>query len=322
MTAIVLERARTLREYRLEVPEAEYGHLLIRVEYGCVLDRDLDAFYHGTGKMPRVFGSALVGTVVDGTRVDGTGSARIIPFGGGAGSPLQAGTRVMVFFDGTHDGALREYVVVPESRCHALPAGIPEDRLPLLPDAAIAAGVLARLGVTSGHTLLVLGARAAGVVLSVVAQWMGVQVVLADPSQPRLHQAQELGIQHTINPITASLPEELEWFTGGRVDFVVDTSGDPEFMPAAIAAMPPGSVLGLTVPVDYPFSFTDIVEKDIGVQSLMDVEPNSAVAVELADSVDLNRLISRSVPLIEMPAVVPVVIRERGTFLRLVGYTS
>ncbi len=321
MTAIVLERARTLREYWLEVPEVAYGHLLIQVEYGCVLDRDLDAFYHGTGKMPRVFGSALVGTILDGTRVAGAGSARIIPFGG-ADRRLQAGTRVMVFFDGTHDGALREYVVVPESRCHVLPAEIPEERLPLLPDAAIAAGVLTRLGVTAGHILLVLGARAAGVVLSVVAQWMGAQVVLADPSQPRLHQAEELGIQHTINPITASLPEELEWFTGGRVDFVVDTSGDPEFMPAAIAAMPPGSVLGLTVPVDYPFSFSDIVDNDIGVQSLTDAEPSSAVAVELAASVDLNRLISRSVPLIEMPAVVPAVIRERGTFLRLVGYTS
>jgi len=315
MTAIVLERARTLREYRLDAPAVEYGHTRIRVEYACVLDRDLDAFYHGRGKMPRVFGSALLGTVMGENREE-----RIIPFRPGTGGAPTAGTRVIVYFDDTQDGALREYVVVPEHRCHPLPQTVEEEHVPLLPDAALAAGALERLGITAEQTLVVLGARASGIVLSMVAQAAGVTVVLVDPSRPRLHNAEELGIQHTINPIAASLPEELEWFTGGQVDFVVDTSGDPEFMPAAIASMHRGSVLGLTTPIDYPFNFSEVAEADISVVSLTEVQPNSSAAVELTRGLPLDRLVSRSVPFIEIPAVVPAVMRERGTFLRLVGY--
>ncbi|MFW5694971.1 MAG: zinc-binding dehydrogenase [Alkalispirochaeta sp.] len=316
MTAIVLERARTLREYRLDTPAVEYGHVLIRVEYACVLDDDLDAFYYGYGKVPRVFGSAMVGTVVAGPK-----AGRIVPFrGSGAGGALGAGTRVMGFFDDTQDGALRDYAVVPEDRCHVLPPDIREDRVPLIPDAARAAGIVRRLGIAPGQTLVVLGARATGVVLSLIAQAAGATVVLVDPSRSRLNGAEELGVHHTINPIAASLPEELDWFIGGRVDFVVDTSGDPEFMPAAVASLHRGSVLGLTGPMDYPFNLSEIAETGICIQGLTETEPAGAAAVDLARDLPLERLVSRSVPFVEIPAVVPVVMRERGAFLRLVGY--
>jgi threonine dehydrogenase-like Zn-dependent dehydrogenase len=316
MTTIVLERARTLREYQLDIPVAEYGQLLIRVEYGCILDGDLDAFYRGGGKMPRIFGSALVGTVED-----DDASTHIIPFRSSAYHAIAAGTRVVAFFDSSHDGSLREYAVVPESQCFSLPSGVPEYRIPMVPDVAIAAGALRRLGVSGGDTLVVLGARAAGVVLSITAQWMGAQVVLVDPSRPRLEQAQELGIQRTISPIAASLPEEIEWHHGGVVNYIVDTSGDPEYMPAAIAAMHEGSVLGLTVPLEYPFSFSQVVEADIGIQSLVDVTPDVDTAAEIAVTTELERLVSLSVPLVEIPAAVPAIMREPGTFLRMVGYT-
>jgi len=93
-------------------------------------------------------------------------------------------------------------------------------------------------------------------------------------------------------------------------------------MPAAIASMHRGSVLGLTAPVDYPFNFTDIAEAGISVVSLTTTQPNSSAAGSLTRDLPLDRLVSRSVPLIEIPAVVPAVMRERGTFLRLVGYAS
>ena len=81
-----------------------------------------------------------------------------------------------------------------------------------------------------------------------------------------------------------------------------------------------GSVLGLTTPIDYPFNLSEVAEADISVVSLTEVQPNSSAAVELTRGLHLDRLVSRSVPFIEIPAVVPAVMRERGTFLRLVGY--
>lgn len=155
-----------MREYRLEAPALEYGHLRIRMEFGCILDRDLDSFYHGIGTLPRVFGSTLVGTVVE-----GEGRARIIAFRGGVVHAPKPGTKVMVFFDEAE-----------------------------------------------------------------------ATVVLVDPSRPRLQHAEELGIQHTINPIAGA----LEW----------------------------------------------------------------------------EHLVSRSVPLCEIPSVVPEIMGEPGTFPRLIGYVS
>lgn len=317
MTSIVLERARTLREYRLDTPVPHHDQVLLRVNHVCVRDQDLDSFYYGRGKLPRVFGSAMVATVAEPAT-----SERVIPFIPGAERPLAAGTRVVVVFDDSEDGGLREYAAVPAGRCLVLDETIADSQLPMIPDLALAAGTLGQLQASEGQSLIVLGARAAGLVLAMVAQEAGLNVVVVDPSQPRLRQASELGIEHLINPIAASLPEELDWFTGGRVDLMVDTSGDPEHMPAALASLHAGSVLGLTEALDFPFNLQDVTERDISILSLTDVEPDVEAAATIAATRDLSSLVSLSVPLIEIPAVVPSIVRERGTFLRLVGYLT
>lgn len=352
MVSIVLERARTLREYRLDRPVAAPGEVLIRMESVGLLDHDLDAFFHGRGKLPRVFGSSFVGTVVgDSTTVEsgapgsesttagaggpgaaGPGAAAphtsapvIIPFHRGesrdaAGRRLQPGTRVAVLFEAYEDGGLREYVAVPAGRCYPIPTELPQERTALLPDVAVAAGLVSALRATPGDSLVVYGARAAGLVLAIVAQEAGLVVTVVDPSQARLHQAETLGITRTINPIAASVPEEIEWVSSGRTDFIVDTSGDPEIMPSVMALAHAGTVLGFTVPIDYPVSLRDIIGDGISVQSLVNVPPDFDAATTITEQVDVEQLVSLTVPMVDIPAVVPAIVRERGTFLRLIGY--
>jgi NADPH:quinone reductase-like Zn-dependent oxidoreductase len=328
MQSIVLERARTLREYALDTPAPRHDRILVRMDHACVLDRDLDAFHYGRGKMPRVFGSSMVGTVMESADgEDGAPSAapaaprgRVIPFPISAKSGPPPGTRVMVLFDEEEDGAMRRFVSIDPGRCHVVAPGVPEERLAVLPDVAVAAGILETLGARRGDVLVVLGARAGGVVLALTAARMGIVTIVVDPGRPRLQQAEELGVLHTINPLAASLPEELEWLTGGRVDFIVDTSGDEEFFPAALASLPPGGVLGLTVPIDVPLTLGEIAEAGITVRSLIRVPINAETARQIAETLDLERIISLSVPLGEVPAVVPSILRERGTFLRLTAF--
>jgi threonine dehydrogenase-like Zn-dependent dehydrogenase len=319
MLSIVLERARTLKEYQLDHPQPDSHEVLLRMEQVCLLDRDLDAFYYGHGKLPRVFGSSMIATVVG---EEAESPARIIPFFSGSSGQLKAGTRVIVFFDEFQDGALREYAAVPVAQCFPIEPDTPEAHLSLLPDMAIAAGTISRLNAAPGQTMVVLGARAAGLSLALAAQHAGLSVFLVDPHRPRLTQAEGLGISQTINPIVASLPEELEWLAGGRPDFVIDTSGQQEHMPAAVASLGAGSVLGLTAPVDYPFNLRDVAEGDFSVQSLVSVTPDVQAAAALVPQLPQDALVSLSVPLIEIPAVVPSIIRERGTFLRLIGYQT
>jgi NADPH:quinone reductase-like Zn-dependent oxidoreductase len=324
MQSIVLERARTLREYRLDDPLPADGRLLVRMDHTCILDRDLDAFHYGHGKLPRVFGSSIVGTVIavgEASSTDGGDRrGKIIPFRADAGQGWEPGARVLAFFDDDEDGGLRRMLSLEPGRCHLIPPGIPEERIPLLPDLAISAGILDSLGAARGEVLVVLGARAGGVVLALTAARMGVIAIVVDPSRPRLQQAEDLGVIHTINPLAASLPEELEWLTGGQVDYIVDTSGDEEFFPAAFASLPPGGVLGLTTPINAPLTLAEIAEAGITVRSLTRVTVSMETARQIAETLDLERFISLSVPLSEIPTVVPSILRERGTFLRLTTF--
>jgi NADPH:quinone reductase-like Zn-dependent oxidoreductase len=331
MQAIVLERARTLRQYPLDAPAPAGDRVLVRMDHGCILDRDLDAFHYGRGKMPRVFGSSLIGTVVtdseESTIQGGNQPARsrdsrgrIIPFPTATESAPQPGTRVMVLFDEEEDGGLRRFVSVDPGRCHPISAGVPDEKLPVLPDVAFAAGILDTLGAARGEVLVVLGARAGGVVLALTAARMGVVAILVDPSRPRLQQAEDLGVIHTINPLAASLPEELGWLTGGQVNYIVDTSGDEEFFPAALASLPPGGVFGVTTPMNVSLTLGEIADAGITVRGLTRVPVSGEAACQIAETLDLERLVSLSVPLGEIPTVVPSILRERGTFLRLTTF--
>lgn len=320
MKSVVLERARTLRNYDLAPPLPGAGELVIRVTEGCVLDEDLDAFARGSGHTPRVFGSTAVG-VVEQTET-AADSPRILQFHTVAAADLRPGDVVAVEFTDREDGGLREYVAVNPSRCHLLPPEIPDERLPLLPDVARVAGALAHLGVEPERTLVVFGARARGVLFALCAMHAGVRVVLVDPVQARLSTAEELGIEHTINPIVASLPEEMEWVTAGRVDYIVDTTGTTEIIPSAVAIATPGTTFAFTESIDWEIPVATIVNEGLTLTGLRGAPPDYDAAVSLAARIELERLVSLRVPFNEVPLAVPAVVREGGVFLRLVAYSA
>lgn len=314
MIAIVLERARSLMLYQLAEPAPDDGHLLVSVASVCLSDGDLDAFHHGDGALPRVFGTRGVGRVVEREQ-----AGRIMSmFGSRRGIP--AGTLVAFDLDGLEVGALQETVSVPVGRCHRLPDEIPVDRLALVPDLAEMCGVIRSLEPSPHDVVVVYGARASGLLLALVAQAVGLRTILVDPSRARLTRARELGIETTINPISASIPEELDFLTGGRVDTIIDTSGNAEIMPTVRAIARPGTTIVLGEAMDFDISLAEIVADGLTVRAMHPVAADYDLASDLAQQLPLDALVSVHVPARDVPSALPAVVREIGTVLRMVAY--
>lgn len=309
MRTIVLERARTLRGNDLREPRENPDRTRVELRYAPIRRRDLDAYYYGLGKMPRVFGSTAIGKVVsEGERLPRSG--RIIPFPSSGSAQITRGTPVIVSFNEEEEGALREVLSVETDRCHPFDLELEDKIVPLIPDVAVAASRLATLRTDPGDLLVVFGAEVEGILLSLIAQMSELQVVLVDTRQANLDRAAELGVDHRVNPIHGGLPEEIEWFRSNGVEHVVDTTGDAAVLPSAYAIAHPGTRLALCAPIDESLSLREVVESGLHIVPIFDVEPDIAEALRWAPSLPLDRIPIVAVPLEEVPFALPAFARS------------
>lgn len=318
MRSIVLERPRTLREYQLDDTSPELGSVRIALERAPILEGDLDSFYYGRGKMPRVFGRWFFGTVLDDTSETRPDGDRIVPFFAPQTRRFRAGSSVFVAFSEDEDGALRDVALVSPHRCHSVPAELSGIQRAFLPDVALASSWLRRLDVVTGEAIAIFGAEITGIILALVAAVAGAEVVLVDTTTHRLEFARSVGVERTINPINGGLPEELEWYTGGSVHRIIDTTGSSRILPSAQAVLAHGGTLALTVPIDSDLSLRDVVEYGWNVLGLQSETDDFTDAFRLAPQLPLDRFSVVDLPLVEVPAVLPARARRDTGLTRFV----
>jgi NADPH2:quinone reductase len=126
----------------------------------------------------------------------------------------------------TADGALAEYIAVRASQCEIVPEGVPAAWAPITEPLSCVVHAMDRVGAVLGERTLVIGAGAAGLLMTGTLAAAGalVDVVELDPARRGL--APSFGAR----AVAGSL-DELE-LSGEGWDLVVDASGHP----AAIAA--------------------------------------------------------------------------------------
>jgi aryl-alcohol dehydrogenase len=95
------------------------------------------------------------------------------------------------------------------------------------------------LGVRAGMSVAVIGVGAVGLAALMVAKEAGcTPIVAVDVRANRLALARELGATHTVNADMDDFVAAIQAATGGRgVDGLVDTTGVPETVPRAVAAL-------------------------------------------------------------------------------------
>lgn len=127
----------------------------------------------------------------------------------------------------TCDGAMAEYICVPEKQLYPLPAGCSYEIGALAEPYAVAYGAVKKAGNLQGKRIMIIGAGAIGLcILQLVKLQNPAQIIVSDLSDSRLLAAKEFGASNTINPSAVDYLEAVTALTGGRmVDVSIEAVG-------------------------------------------------------------------------------------------------
>jgi len=225
-------------EYKeLDMPVLKEGHTLLKVKMVGICGTDYHA-YQGTQPFfnyPRILGHEIAAEVIrtsSGSTLTIGEKVTISPYFycnvcvACRNGKTNCCAQMQVY--GVHiDGAMREYIVVPDEAI--IPGqGLTEEELVLVEPLAIGAHGIRRANVKPGEFVLVIGAGPIGLGTMDFARIAGAEVIALDTNAERLEFCRgKLGLKHTINAITDNVMAVLERITGGDMPtVVVDCTGN------------------------------------------------------------------------------------------------
>jgi D-arabinose 1-dehydrogenase-like Zn-dependent alcohol dehydrogenase len=142
------------------------------------------------------------------------------------------------------DGALAEYVVVPEASLLALPQGIPFDIGAVVTDGVATPlhALRSRGQLRAGETVGVFGCGGLGTHALQLALLMGAsQVVAVDTDEEALGRARRLGAGLALDPGRVDVPRAVREHLGGRgLDLAIELVGLPETVELAVRCLGKG----------------------------------------------------------------------------------
>jgi 2-desacetyl-2-hydroxyethyl bacteriochlorophyllide A dehydrogenase len=223
-----------LEVQELPTPEPAKGEVLIRVLACGICGSDVHGYLGLTGRRiePMTMGHEFCGEVV---KADASCSqykagdkviVQPIHFCGECVNCRRGLTMLCLnkrFFGVlTVDGAMAEYVSVPEKLLYPLPDSSSPRIGALVEPYAVAYGSVLKAGDVEGKTVLIIGAGTIGAcVLQLIKLKNPGKLIVSDLSDARLNTALELGADAVINPSKQNFMETISQLTDG---FMIDTS--------------------------------------------------------------------------------------------------
>ena len=211
------------------------------------------------------------------------------------------------------DGGFADYLVMPEGQAFELPADLDPIRGAFSEPLACCLHGLDVARIVPGNSVAVLGGGVIGMLMVQLARLAGAQtVVLSTRQQPRRQLALEIGATHAVDPGTGALVEAIAGPHGivpGGVDVVLECAGVPETFGQSLAlarrggavvifgVMPQGEIVGVE-----PF---DLLFRELRVEgAYLNPQTHARAAAMVASGVlELDRLVSRTISLAELPGV-------------------
>jgi len=211
------------------------------------------------------------------------------------------------------DGGFADYLVMPEGQAFELPADLDPIRGAFSEPLACCLHGLDVARIVPGNSVAVLGGGVIGMLMVQLARLAGAQtVVLSTRQQPRRQLALEIGATHTVDPGAGALVEAIAGPHGivpGGVDVVLECAGVPETFRQSLAlarrggavvifgVMPQGEIVGVE-----PF---DLLFRELRVEgAYLNPQTHARAAAMVASGVlELDRLVSRTISLAELPGV-------------------
>jgi threonine dehydrogenase-like Zn-dependent dehydrogenase len=134
------------------------------------------------------------------------------------------------------NGALAEYLIVPEEAVYKIPDEIPWDNVPIAEPLSCVVNGVAKTNLQPGESAAVYGAGPMGLLWLCLLRRRGAGTLLSvEPTEKRAQTALKVGADHVINPTKVDPVAEIARLTGGRgADVVAELVGKPEAVELAI----------------------------------------------------------------------------------------
>jgi len=234
MKALRYLGAKTLEVQEVPTPVPGEGEVLLKVRACGICGSDVHGYLGLTGRRipPMTMGHEFAAEVAEA----GPGAKKFHPGDGVVVQPInfcgecancREGLTNMCLnkkFFGvlTVDGAMAEYVAVPEKLLYKLPQGCSYEVGALTEPYAVAYGSLVKSGSLKGQTVMIIGAGTIGLcILQLARLHQPEKIIVCDLSENRLRAALDFGADAVINPKKKDYLATVERFTGGKM---LDTS--------------------------------------------------------------------------------------------------
>jgi L-iditol 2-dehydrogenase len=344
MKAVVYHGKDDVRLETVPVPEIGRGELLIRVHTCGVCGTDLKKISTGSHSAPRIFGHETAGVVV---RV-GEGVTRFRP-----------GDRVLTFHHmpcgdcfycrkkmfsqcATYKkvgctagyepsgGGFSEYVRVMDwildlGGVVRIPDGYSFARASFVEPVNTIMKAIHTLALKPDETVLVIGQGPIGIMLALLAQRTGAQVITSDLFPERLTIARSFGIKAEIDASRTDTVQTIRGCTDGRgADVVILAVGGNSLIRTAMDAARPGGRIMLFAQTVHSEALIDpgavcVDEKTLlgSYSASVDLQEETVNFV-FSDAVDLEKLISHRFPLSEAVEALRLAAHPKADTLKLI----
>lgn len=212
------------------------------------------------------------------------------------------------------DGGFADYVLMPQGQAVELPPTLSPIHGAFSEPLACCLHALDVARITPGASVAILGGGVIGLIMVQLARLAGATtVILSTRQKPRRDLAGDLGATHTVD---ASRPDANDAIAGprgivpGGVDIVLECAGVPETFTQSIEIARRGGAVvvfgvtpkGATVVVE-PFA---LLTKELRLESAwLNPLTHARAAKLIADgALELDKLVTRTIPLGEVPAIV------------------
>lgn len=221
MKALVVTDKHKMALQDIPKPEIKPGKVLIKVAYCGICGSDLPRYFEGgVHAFPQVLGHEFSGTVEamgEGVSTISVGEkiavAPLVPCG--TCENCQKGEPAMCtqysFIGSREQGAMAEYVVVPEKNCVKVPDTLSLKEAALLEPLTVAIHGIERVRVPAGAEVLVLGAGTIGLLTVLALRAIGVgKITVVDLNAKKLILAKKIGADEVVNPIDVKLEDHYK----------------------------------------------------------------------------------------------------------------
>jgi L-gulonate 5-dehydrogenase len=335
MKAVCLQKPGDINIAEIEKPQCGQDHILIAVRSAGICGSDIGA-YRGNNPLvsyPRIIGHEIAGEIVEvpENEKNFTVGDRVVlePYVYcGKCYPCSIGhtnccENLTVL--GVHiEGGMAEYFSHPRHLVHKAPDNISWDLLPMAEPLVISMHAVTQPATKAGEHVVITGSGPIGLLAAQYALTLGAIPIVVDPVDERLVLARQLGVVHTVNPVTDDAVKEIQAITNGQMaEVVIEASGNASAIRSTVDYV---SYAGRVSLVGWPKNeiplptalFTKKELTVVGSRNSVGLFPESLRLIA-EKKIDVAALVTKTVPLAEIPETVADISEHPERYLKVIG---